>query len=312
MRLEQLEYLMEINKTHSINLASQYLHVSQQNISKSIQNLEAELGLELLTRGTEGTYLTPDGLLVLKHAQKIFHELSVMKAELDPSQRPSSGLCGNLRIMYANSFNMEFIYSSINSFSKAYPEVKISVHQKSLARLLSSLYNQEIDLGLVSMADNYHLQNAIEAEKLKAFSIYPLAEETLLAAVSYSSPLASQKSISINKLLKNQLLFLQQESEDATTANWLFHLLSHYGTPQFRITTNAPELYIKAISDNVGIGFFTQSAKKMLPHFADGSIVFLPIRPSIPLFHGYILNNSQPISNITAAYLPYLLKQLPV
>ena len=63
MRLEQLEYLMEINKTHSINSASQYLHVSQQNISKSIQNLEAELGLELLTRGTEGTYLTPDGLL---------------------------------------------------------------------------------------------------------------------------------------------------------------------------------------------------------------------------------------------------------
>lgn len=306
MRLEQLQYLIEINKTHSINMAGQNLHTSQQNISKSLQNLEAELGFELLLRGTEGSYLTPKGLIVLKHAQKIFCELSIMNAELAPAKQEIS-LRGNLRIIYANAFNPDMLYTSMAAFSKANPEVRISIHQKSLAQLLSALYNQEVDLGLISVSDDYHLQNAIEPQKLKSLSIFPLAEDTLLAAVSHLSPLAEQKSISIKKLLKHQLLFLQQEIEDTTTANWLFHLLSNFGTPRFPLTTNVLDLYLKAISDNIGIGFFTQSAKKLYTHLTN-NIVFLPIRPSIPLFHGYVLNSSQPISDITAAYLPYLLQ----
>ena len=78
MRLEQFEYLMAIHETHSISLASQNLHVSQQNISKAIQNLENELETVLLQRSNHGTFLTAAGLIVLKHAQKIFYEISIL------------------------------------------------------------------------------------------------------------------------------------------------------------------------------------------------------------------------------------------
>ena len=310
MRLEQLEYLIAIHKTHSINLASGNLHVSQQNISKAIQNLETELGFALLSRSAQGTFLTTEGLIVLNHAEKVFSELSSLKTELNLSQKSITSLQGSLRIMYANAFNTEYIYASINAFSHHFPNVNISVHQKSLARLLSALYENEIDIGLISMTDDFHLNNAIETEKLQSLSIYPLVEDHLLAAVSHTSPLAAQKSISVNKLLKHQLLFLQQESEDATTANWLFHLLCRYGTPQFHLTTNAFELYTKAVYDNVGIGFFTQSATKWLSTWMNNGIVLLPIRPSITLIHGYVLNNAYPTSSIAAAYLPYLTSQI--
>ena len=48
MRLEQLQYLDELDRTHSMSLASDILFVSQQNISKAIRSLEEELGVQLL------------------------------------------------------------------------------------------------------------------------------------------------------------------------------------------------------------------------------------------------------------------------
>lgn len=310
MRLEQLEYLIEIHKTHSINLASSNLHVTQQNISQSIQKLESELGLALLERSSQGTFLTSAGLTALKHAQKIFYELSVMKSDMSSLQSPNSSLDGTLHLMYTNGFSVEFIYNSLDSFSKNYPNVKISVQQNSLASLLSALYNQEITLGFITSTSNFHLSNTIENNKLASLSIHPLKDDYMLAAVSYMSPLATQKSISITKLLQHQLIFLQQESTDATTANWLFHYLSKYGIPKFQITTNAFELYIKAISDNHGIGFFTRSSQNLLSTLFEENIILLPIRPTISLFQGYVLNKSQPLPDVTSAYLPYIDNQI--
>lgn len=45
MRIEQLEHIIEISKTHSINLAAQNLHITQQSLSRSIKSLEDELSV---------------------------------------------------------------------------------------------------------------------------------------------------------------------------------------------------------------------------------------------------------------------------
>lgn len=82
MRLEQFKYLMAIHEKQSINLASQKLHISQQSISKAIQNLEEELQTTLLYRTTQGTTLTDAGQLVLHHAENIFSEIETLQKEL--------------------------------------------------------------------------------------------------------------------------------------------------------------------------------------------------------------------------------------
>lgn len=66
MRLEQLQYLITIAHCHSMRKASETLHISQQNISKAICNLEDELGVQLLERTTTGCFLTQDG-------EKVYH-----------------------------------------------------------------------------------------------------------------------------------------------------------------------------------------------------------------------------------------------
>lgn len=61
MRLEQLQYLKLTANCHSMRRASEILHISQQNISKAICNLEDELNLQLFERTPSGVFLTEEG-----------------------------------------------------------------------------------------------------------------------------------------------------------------------------------------------------------------------------------------------------------
>ena len=61
MRMDQLEYLIEISKNRSLNAAAKKLHISQQALSTSIKTLEDELGFKVLYRSYQGVALTPKG-----------------------------------------------------------------------------------------------------------------------------------------------------------------------------------------------------------------------------------------------------------
>ena len=61
MRTEQLQYLIEISKHKSMNIASQKLHISPQALSTAMKGLEKELNMQLLERTTMGVSLTEDG-----------------------------------------------------------------------------------------------------------------------------------------------------------------------------------------------------------------------------------------------------------
>ena len=61
MTLQQLQYLVAIAETNSINQAAQSLFVSQSSISKAIKQLEEELGTTLIVRTKNGAVLTKAG-----------------------------------------------------------------------------------------------------------------------------------------------------------------------------------------------------------------------------------------------------------
>lgn len=70
MRTEQLEYLIDIVKTGSINKTAQHFFISQQAVSSSIRQLEHELGYPLLNRSTTGVSLTQYGRIAVDYARQ--------------------------------------------------------------------------------------------------------------------------------------------------------------------------------------------------------------------------------------------------
>lgn len=79
MNLCQLNYILEIEKTESITQAANNLFMGQSNLSRSLRDLETNLGFRIFVRASKGLYPTPEGKKVLESAKKILSEINKME-----------------------------------------------------------------------------------------------------------------------------------------------------------------------------------------------------------------------------------------
>ena len=69
MTLQQLEYIVAIAETGSLNKAAEQLYVSQPSLSSAVKELERELGITVFHRSARGVSLTADGAELLPYAR---------------------------------------------------------------------------------------------------------------------------------------------------------------------------------------------------------------------------------------------------
>jgi DNA-binding transcriptional LysR family regulator len=74
MNIKQLQHLVALADEGNFRRASERVHLSQPAFSRSIQAVEAELGLKLFDRGTVEATCTPAGEFVVKRARRLLQE----------------------------------------------------------------------------------------------------------------------------------------------------------------------------------------------------------------------------------------------
>ena len=74
MLSREIRQFIAVVESKSINSASQRLNVSQPSVSKTLQNLEHELGVQLFERSIRGVNLTTEGETLYEHALKLLEE----------------------------------------------------------------------------------------------------------------------------------------------------------------------------------------------------------------------------------------------
>lgn len=74
MTLTQLNYLITIAETKSLNKAAEQLYVSQPSLTSAMKELEKELGITLFYRSGRGVILTNDGTEFLLYAKQIYSQ----------------------------------------------------------------------------------------------------------------------------------------------------------------------------------------------------------------------------------------------
>src|SRR5882757_10599615 len=75
MELRHFRYFVAVAEAGSLTVAARRLHTSQPSLSRQIQDLENELGAQLLTRRARGIELTPAGRAFLDHARLVLSQV---------------------------------------------------------------------------------------------------------------------------------------------------------------------------------------------------------------------------------------------
>ncbi len=150
MNLQQLNTFCAVIREGSMTSAAQKLFLTQPAVSQQIRQLEEDLAVNLLVRGSRKTKATPQGMLLYDYASRIIH--LAKQAEL-AIQSMGDEVSGKLRVGTLNSLGLHMISPVFSIFLKNNQNVSLNLSYGSGASMLKQLESGEIDVAILPDAE---------------------------------------------------------------------------------------------------------------------------------------------------------------
>ncbi len=152
MKLNQLRDLVAIVERGSLRGAARQLGVAQSGLTRSIRDLERELGNPMFERDVRGMVLTPMGRLFYQRASSAVNELRRAREEMEQAQGGTQGtVVAGVSIMP----HLGMLPGALRHFRQRFPGVVLKVIEGLYPAIEPGLRNGTIDfyVGAVSQAD---------------------------------------------------------------------------------------------------------------------------------------------------------------
>ncbi len=128
--------------------AAHSLHLSQPSLSRSIQNLERQAGVQIFDRGRNGVEATDAGEIFLERAREVMSQ----SADLSREMELLKGLeRGELQVGIGTYVGLGFVDRVIARIVRHHPEVRLRLANDNWANLLPLLRGRELDLAVVDV-----------------------------------------------------------------------------------------------------------------------------------------------------------------
>ncbi|MEQ8297806.1 MAG: LysR family transcriptional regulator [Nitratireductor sp.] len=152
--IDKLEFFIALAREQHFGRAAETLGISQPTLSAAVKQLEDQLGVMLVKRGSRFQGLTVEGEQVLGWARRIVGDARAMREEMRAAR---NGLSGRIRIA-AIPTALAMVARITTPFRERHPGVSFSVLSRTSIEVLSLLGNFDIDVGITYL-DNEPLGN---------------------------------------------------------------------------------------------------------------------------------------------------------
>jgi DNA-binding transcriptional LysR family regulator len=143
--LDALAMLVAVAETGGFTAAGQRLGRTQSAVSGRIQDLEANLGRQLLTRSRRGVVPTESGERLIAHARRLLAVECEARAELAGDKAS-----GRLRIGLPDDYVDSYLRPLIMRFATEHPRVELEVHCELSRRIEPAVAAGELDLAVIT------------------------------------------------------------------------------------------------------------------------------------------------------------------
>lgn len=182
----RLRYFVAVADTLNFREASEILHVSQPAVSRSVQKLEAELGVKLLDRTTRRVALTAAGSVLADDAKRA---LQILERSIRRARQLVSGEAGEVILAYSAQAAHSPMADLVVQFQQAHPRVLVSIYQMASDEQQQAMATGQIDVGfMLSAACN------------PSFCHLHLHRERFVLLAARDHPLTARKSITVDEL----------------------------------------------------------------------------------------------------------------
>jgi len=143
--LRQLRTFVAVAEERNFTRAAERLHLAQQAVSKSVRQLERELGVELLERTTREVRLTPAGAALLTAGRET---LAAADAAFARAREVGTALAGKVRIGATPAVGAAVLGEVVDVLRDGAPELSVAALELRPGEISRSLRDRDVDLVL--------------------------------------------------------------------------------------------------------------------------------------------------------------------
>ena len=206
--INKLEMFIAVAREGHFGRAAESLGLTQPTLSTGIKQLEENLGVQLIFRGSRYGGLTPEGQRALVWARQLVSDARTFRQEMRTARH---GLSGIVRLAVIPTALTWAAHLSAR-FSQIHPNVRFTILSRTSVEILKMLENLEIDAGL-SYLDN---------EPLGRVSVAPLYRERYTLVAHRDSHLALQEQVNWEDLAGERICLLTPDMQNRRIINEAF------------------------------------------------------------------------------------------
>lgn len=214
---------MALARERHFGRAAESCGVTQPTLSAGIKQLEAQLGVLLVQRGSRFIGLTPEGERTLDWARRILADSRTLQQEMKALK---SGLAGRVRIA-AIPTALAMVAELTTPYRAKHPDVRFTIYSRTSIEILTALENLEIDAGIT------YLDN----EPLGRVNAVPLYPERYCLLTSATAPLGNREKVTWQDVAKVPLCLLTPDMQNRRILETLLRTAG--GDPQPTLESNS-------------------------------------------------------------------------
>ena len=189
------KYVLEVERTGSISQAAQNLYMAQPNLSKSIKDLEKDLGYSIFKRTTSGVTITEKGAEFIYHAKKVMEQIN----EID---KLSGGSDEKNRCFKISIPRGSYIANGFTAFVAGLQipnGIDITLNETNALQTIANVADRGYNVGIIRypLSDEEIFKSRLKSNKLDHQTIW---EFEYVLVMSKTHPLATKEVINVEDL----------------------------------------------------------------------------------------------------------------
>jgi LysR family transcriptional regulator, regulator of abg operon len=183
VKLSYLHHIVAVAERGSLRAAARHLGIAQPAITRSIRELERELGVTLCERRPKGVVLTPMGELFLKRAVTVLGELRRAREDIDQARGMTTG---RVSIALSTAAQLALLPGALAGFRRRFPDVFLSIQEGLFPAIEAHLKSGELD---------FYVGPLPEQAPTKDLIVEKLFDNTRVVLARRGHPLAKAASL---------------------------------------------------------------------------------------------------------------------
>lgn len=151
MNLQQLEYIIAVDRFRHFVTAAQHCHVTQATLSMMIKKMEEELQIRIFDRSKQPVVPTEIGQKIIAQAKVVLRETEGI---LDIVQNETTSVQGELRIGIIPTLAPYLLPLFLDRFLRKYPDIKLQISELTTDVIIERIKHNQLDAGLLAIPVN--------------------------------------------------------------------------------------------------------------------------------------------------------------